>query len=384
MYARTLDTCRDNLRAALLEKDESKSANAVLMDEKQMLLRRIDDLTKLKKSAEGDLMSEKVIAVARDAVAKCGKVKLDLSSVRRVGDGLCQATDEELVKYNAFTPRADCPNDWPFVQKLIFERNCFSLPRRRCFARGPKHKYDPLPLPQSLWDQRALNSSFVRWDQHSCGNFECLNARTAGDCRNCFNLTLESSRWKSSYRGSIRMADVIALKKGTLRIGLDAGAGSGSFAARMAEYNVTVMSTAMNIETLPPWAIAKGENAGLPYMETIALRGLIPLHVPHRARLPFFDNTLDVVHAVNSIKYLELPEFEELLFEWNRILRPGGVIWLELFYAPVTEMPLYIGVIDLLGYQRLYWKITEKIDIAEREGQHVYLNALLEKPARNV
>ena len=45
-------------------------------------------------------------------------------------------------------------------------------------------------------------------------------------------------------------------------------------------------------------------------MEAIALRGLVPLTVPHAARLPFFDNTLDVIHSVNSIKYLPLMEFE--------------------------------------------------------------------------
>jgi len=39
---------------------------------------------------------------------------------------------------------------------------------------------------------------------------------------------------------------------------------------------VTVMTTAFNVETVP------GRRAGLPYMETIALRGLIPLHVPHK------------------------------------------------------------------------------------------------------
>ena len=42
-----------------------------------------------------------------------------------------------------------------------------------------------------------------------------------------------------------------------------------------------------------------------------------------QARLPFFDGTLDLVHCVNSIKYLPMLEFEELLFEWDRVLRVG-------------------------------------------------------------
>ena len=42
-----------------------------------------------------------------------------------------------------------------------------------------------------------------------------------------------------------------------------------------------------------------------------------------QARLPFFDGTLDLVHCVNSVKYLPLAEFEDLLFEWDRVLRVG-------------------------------------------------------------
>ena len=42
-----------------------------------------------------------------------------------------------------------------------------------------------------------------------------------------------------------------------------------------------------------------------------------------QARLPFFDSTLDLVHCVNSVKYLPILEFEELLFEWDRVLRVG-------------------------------------------------------------
>jgi len=113
---------------------------------------------------------------------------------------------------------------------------------------------------------------------------------------------------------------MLSLKgKGAIRIGLDAG-GTGSFAAKMAQHGVTIVTTAMNTETLPD------KEMGLPYMETIAQRGLVPLHVPHKARQPFFDGTLDIIHNINSVKYFTPSEFEELLFEWDRILRPGGLV----------------------------------------------------------
>ena len=61
----------------------------------------------------------------------------------------------------------------------------------------------------------------------------------------------------------------------------------------------------------------------------------------------------------------------------------GGIIWFELFYAPEDEMKVYIQLIDLLGYKRLYWNITPKLDDDNAAaGPHVYLNAVIEKPVR--
>lgn len=60
----------------------------------------------------------------------------------------------------------------------------------------------------------------------------------------------------------------------------------------------------------------------------------------------------------------------------------GGLLWFEMFYAPVTEMPLYLAIIERMEYKRLYWNLTPKPDPGERGGEHVYLNCVLEKPPR--
>ncbi|CAI5489255.1 unnamed protein product, partial [Closterium sp. Naga37s-1] len=96
-------------------------------------------------------------------------------------------------------------------------------------------------------------------------------------------------------------------------------------------------------------------------------------------RLPFMDGTLDMVHCVNSIKYLPIQEFEELLYDWDRVLRVG-VLWFEMFYAPMDEMPVYAALIRALGYKRLYYHVQPKPDLGERVGAHMYLNYLLQKP----
>ncbi|CAI5509007.1 unnamed protein product [Closterium sp. Naga37s-1] len=288
----------------------------------------------------------------------------------------CDASDDDIYSFLEYDPNRLCPDDWMATQALIFTHNCFALPKRRCMARTNQRWTEPLPFPAALFTQSALKDENVRWSLHSCKSFTCLNTRVVGDCRNCFNLTLEKNRWQRGFRGSLPIAYVIKLKRGSLRLGLDAGGGTGTFAAHMALYNVTILTTAMNVETVA------GRTGGLPYMETLAHRGLIPLWLPHKARLPLFDNTLDLVHCVNSIKYLPVLEFEELIFEWDRVLRVGGVMWLEMFYAPLDEMPLYIAIIEQLQYKKLHWNITPKPDSGERKGMHVYLNCVIEKPLR--
>eukprot|EP00850_Spirogloea_muscicola_P021249 SM000242S08485 [mRNA] locus=s242:88605:92567:+ [translate_table: standard] len=373
-FAAKLDACREERNAAMRQLEEEVKARArtdaddalaqAQAEVSRLLaehadLKALDDM--MSKSGREFTLPADALKAARSALLSCGGRaspaktagaaitvnNANLTSWKAYG---CEATDAEIAQYLDYEPRGPCPNDWFFVQELIYVKNCFALPKRRCIAVTPRDHAE---------------------------SFECLNTRALGDCRNCFNMTLEANRWRSNYRGSLKMREVIDMKRGTLRIGLDAGGGTGSFAAHMARFNVTILTTAMNVETV--W----NRYMGLPYMETIALRGLVPLHVPHKARLPFFDNTLDIVHSVNSVKYLPMLDFEELIFEWDRVLRPGGIMWFEMFYAPVDEMPLYISVLELLGYRRLHWNLTPKPDAGERGGAHVYLNAVIEKPARS-
>ena len=50
----------------------------------------------------------------------------------------CQATEEEIAQYLNYEPRGECPDDWLFVQSLVFQKNCFALPKRRCVNKTPK------------------------------------------------------------------------------------------------------------------------------------------------------------------------------------------------------------------------------------------------------
>ena len=62
----------------------------------------------------------------------------------------CEATEEELAKFLDYEPRSMCPDDWLFVQSLIYAKNCFVLPKRRCTNRTPYKTVEPVPFPRSL------------------------------------------------------------------------------------------------------------------------------------------------------------------------------------------------------------------------------------------
>ena len=78
----------------------------------------------------------------------------------------CSATDAELARYLDYTPRALCPQDWFFVQRLIFTRDCFSLPRRRCMAVTPARVEEVSPVAGEEADEGERVES----------NRQCLSA----------------------------------------------------------------------------------------------------------------------------------------------------------------------------------------------------------------
>ncbi|KAK8584382.1 hypothetical protein V6N12_068626 [Hibiscus sabdariffa] len=99
-------------------------------------------------------------------------------------------------------------------------------------------------------------------------------------------------------------------------MGFDIGGGSGTFAARMAEKNVTVITNTLNVDA--------------PYGEFIVARGLFPLFLSLDHRFPFYDNVFDLVHATSGLDVGGKPEkLEFLMFDIDRILRAGGLFWLD-------------------------------------------------------
>ncbi|KAL2622095.1 hypothetical protein R1flu_002300 [Riccia fluitans] len=295
------------------------------------------------------------------------------TNVASVGHG-CAYSKDDLAKYMEYEVGKECPDDEPLQQKLIL-KGCEPLPRRRCFARKPTNSTEPVPWPQSMWT--VPDDSNILWNAYHCKSFQCLNERAKlkvfEDCLDCFDLDgREKHRWVDNA-GSLDflITEVLKLKpRGTIRIGLDIGGGTGSFAARMREHNVTIVTSTLNL-------------AG-PFNNFIAQRGLLPLFLTISQRLPFFDNTLDLVHSMHVLSnWIPNETLEFLLYDIDRVLRPGGLFWVDHFFCVESQLDLYVSMIDKLGYTRHRWHVGKKLDRGPEFNER-YISALLEKPRMEV
>jgi hypothetical protein len=107
----------------------------------------------------------------------------------------------------------------------------------------------------------------------------------------------------------------------------------------------------------------------------IALRGLVPLYITINQRLPFFDNTLDLIHTGGLLDaWIDLQLLDFIVFDWDRVLRPGGFLWLDKFFCTRRDLDDYLYMFLQLRYKKHKWVVSPK------SNTEVYFSALLEKP----
>lgn len=336
------------------------------------------ELTSLRES-EKTTQGTEFLNLSDEAKLAIGPHKLPLGFSPRSGSdnvhppvgGGCLKFPQELTQYMTYDIGKECPVDDVFAQKLIL-KGCEPLPRRRCHPKSPLGYVDPARIPQSLWT--IPHDKSIIWDPYTCKNYKCLVDRQKSpgyyDCKDCFNLKgRERSRWLIDNGGlDYGMDQVLGTKPaGSIRIGLDIGGGTGTFAARMKERNITIITSTMNIDG--------------PFNSFIASRGLIPMHVSVFQRLPFFENTLDIVHSMHVLSnWIPDTMLEFTLYDIYRVMRPGGLFWLDHFFCLGSQLNgTYVPMIDRVGFKKLRWNAGMKLDRGA-EMNEWYFSALLEKP----
>ncbi|XP_023746392.1 probable methyltransferase At1g29790 [Lactuca sativa] len=288
----------------------------------------------------------------------------------------CFSMKQELEEYMNYDVGDICNDDWKLAQRLMVH-GCDPLPRRRCFSRAPRFYTEPYPIPESIW--RLPDDKNVRWSHYRCKGFACLAASKTGKgffkCADCFNLTHhERPRWVGPvYLGPTNstpdflLTEILDLKPGEIRIGLDFSVGTGTFAARMRDHNVTIVSATINL--------------GAPFSEMIALRGLVPIYMTINQRLPFFDNTLDLIHTTRFLDgWIDFVLLDFVLYDWDRVLRPGGLLWIDSFFCLKEDLEDYLEGFKMLRYKRHKWVVVPKVD--KDDDREVFFSAVLEKPPR--
>ncbi|OVA03680.1 putative S-adenosyl-L-methionine-dependent methyltransferase [Macleaya cordata] len=287
-----------------------------------------------------------------------------------VGAG-CLRFKDELNQYMKYNVGGECPVDDVFAQRLML-KGCEPLPRRRCHPKSPVGYVEPTPFPASLWTTPPDNS--IIWDPYSCKNYRCLvereNQKGYFDCKDCFNLQgREKTRWLFDNGGlDYGIDEILRIKPaGTIRIGFDIGGGTGTFAARMRERNVTIITSSMNLDG--------------PFNSFIASRGLISMHISVSQRLPFFENTLDIVHSMHVLSnWIPDAMLEFTLYDIYRVLRPGGLFWLDRFFCLGSQLnATYVPMFNRIGFKKLRWNAGMKFDRGAEKNEW-YFSALLEKP----
>ncbi|KAL7094336.1 hypothetical protein ACP275_11G097200 [Erythranthe tilingii] len=292
----------------------------------------------------------------------------------------CRLFKDQLGRYMSYKVNASCPDDELLAQTLLL-RGCEPLPRRRCRAAAPRDAVEPAPLPGSLWTTPPDSS--VVWTPYTCKNYACLVNRARDqkgfdDCKDCFDLNgRERHRWAAATAAAppssldFTIDEVLAAKPpGTIRIGLDIGGGVATFAVRMRERNVTVITTSMNLNG--------------PFNSFIAARGVVPLYVSISQRFPFFDNTLDIVHSMHVLSnWIPTDMLHFMMFDIYRVLRPGGLFWMDHFFCVGEQLAeVYAPLIESVGFVKVKWVVGKKLDRGP-ELNEMYLSALLEKPLKN-
>ncbi|KAE9446774.1 hypothetical protein C3L33_21336, partial [Rhododendron williamsianum] len=307
-----------------------------------------------------------------------GPHKLPLGYSPRMGSdelfppvgGACLKYKDELAQYMAYTIGGECLVDDVFAQQLML-KGCEPLPRRRCHPKAPAKYVNPMPLPGSLWATPPDTS--IVWDPYTCKNYKCLidrkNKPGYYDCKDCFDLQgREKARWLFDKGLDFGIDQVLSTKpRGTIRIGLDIGGGTGTFAARMKERNVTIITTSMNLDG--------------PFNSFISSRGLLSMHLSISQRLPFFENTLDIVHSMHVLSnWIPDMVLEFTLYDIYRVLRPGGLLWLDHFFCLGHQLnTTYVPMLNRAGFKRLRWNAGLKLDRGADKNEW-YFSALLEKP----
>ena len=207
-------------------------------------------------------------------------------------------------RYKADKPFTSCLNVYA-GHDIYFVKNCPIPAPRLCIE----------PIPEGVNFQVANNKRQIRTDEALIFpddttipfvNMTRIKSRITEppkewyipmDCLKCWNYTNQKLMW-STYIDVIEATAGFQFINGPVRNVLDFGCGSGGFLGEMAVRGVTGICTAREITN------TKGSESFLPYLRTVAARGMIAMHVSITSHQPFISSSFNFIHCSWVLAYI--------------------------------------------------------------------------------
>ncbi|KMZ68511.1 hypothetical protein ZOSMA_239G00170 [Zostera marina] len=71
---------------------------------------------------------------------------------------------------------------------------------------------------------------------------------------------------------------------------------------------------------------------------------------------------MDLIHTSELLdgRWMDLKAMDFVLFDWDRVLRPGGLLWINMFFCDKKEIDAFMYLFLQFSYRKHKWVFPEK------------------------
>eukprot|EP01036_Dinobryon_divergens_P031576 gene31576-41005_t len=209
-----------------------------------------------------------------------------------------------------------------------------------------------------------------------------IRADISLDCLKCWDYDAQKVLWSTYVDNIETVTGIKFLNNGNIRTVLEFGCGSGGFLAEMFARGVMGICTAKDISK------DQGATSQIPYLRTVAARGLLAMHISITDHQPFLSNTFNFIHCSWVLAYVEqTPEvYTSIMIEWDRLLTPGGLVVQQGAWSPKRnsgDTDVLWEYVKYMLQNVLQWNII-KWEVEVKDGLGKVLNFMATKPLQRI
>ena len=236
------------------------------------------------------------------------------------------------VEYCPFSPRVEQGYQFQFyatngVLRWPQFSSCVILPPKNYQWPSKQTKYPA-----------ATGDSAIFWSNLGLKSFNEVSTFNEPYTKNVYHF--DSSLYDIQQEVGVNLAAQYIPFGKKIRTMLEIGGGSGSLAVSLSKrYDVTVINTV---------------RPEFPYCEYITERGGLCILLDSVQAMPFAKFSFDVVHHSWVYHSLTPAQWRTVVLEQNRLLRPGGYLWMQDGSSNAVVETIKYVLVEQLGYKVLY------------------------------